>query len=275
MIGGSGFLGKNLSLMLLKKGYNVIVVDKKKFDSKKIIFVKSNLKNLSKLKNYFKRSTFVFHLAGIASLEEALIKPVETVQQNILTTVKLLKMCVKHNVERFIYASSIYTISEQGGFYRVSKLACEQYIQEFYKRFKLDYTILRYGSLYGAGASKDNTIQKIISNFKKKNILLYNGNAKNIRSYINVNDASRATIKALKTKYKNKILLINGLKKIKVINLMNLIKKIVNSETKIIFKGNRDIGHYVKLPKKVVIQKGQKLTLKKYTPLEKGIRRLI
>ena len=60
------------------------------------------------------------------------------------------------------------TISEQGGFYRVSKLACEQYIQEFYKRFKLDYTILRYGSLYGAGASKDNTIQKIISNFKKK-----------------------------------------------------------------------------------------------------------
>ena len=82
------------------------------------------------------------------------------------------------------------------------------------QRFKLDYTILRYGSLYGAGASKDNTIQKIISNFKK-NILLYNGNAKNIRSYINVNDASRATIKALKTKYKNKILLINGLKKLK------------------------------------------------------------
>ena len=183
-------------------------------------------------------------------------------------------MCVKHNVERFIYASSIYTISEQGGFYRVSKLACEQYIQEFYKRFKLDYTILRYGSLYGAGASKDNTIQKLYLILKKKHFTLQR-KRENIRSYINVNDASRATIKALKTKYKNKILLINGLKKIKVINLMNLIKKIVNSKTKIIFNSNRDIGHYVKLPKKVVIQKGQKLTLKKYTPLEKGIRRLI
>jgi len=276
VIGGSGFLGKNLCQALLKKGFKVTVIDKKKINLKKIKFVKLYTKNINSIEPYFKKTDFVFHLAGISSLNEALSKPIQTVNENILATVKLLNLSVKYNIKRFIYSSSIYTISEQGGFYRVSKSACENYIMEYQKRYGLNYTILRYGSLYGQNATNENTIRQIISNYKKTKKIIYNGNKKNIRNYINVEDASKATIETLSSKYKNKIVLIKGPKNIKVSSLMGIIKRKLNSDSKIIFKkNNTDIGHYIKLPQKVIVKKGQELRLKKYISIDEGIKKII
>ena len=70
----------------------------------------------------------------------------ETVRNNILGTVNILELSKKYKVKRIIYASSIYSISVQGGFYRCSKKAAEDYIEEYYKRYGLNFTILRYGS---------------------------------------------------------------------------------------------------------------------------------
>lgn len=276
VIGGSGFLGKNLCQALLKKGFKVTIIDRYKVNLKKIKFVKLNIKNTNSIEPYIKKTDLVFHLAGISSLNEALSKPIQTVDENILTTVKLLNLSVKYNIKRFIYSSSIYTISEQGGFYRVSKSACENYIMEYQKRYGLNYTILRYGSLYGQNATDENTIRKIISNYKKTKKIIYNGNKKNIRSYINVEDASKATIETLSSKYKNKIVLIKGPKNIKVSRLMSIIKRKLNSDSKIIFKkNNTDIGHYIKLPKKIIIEKGEELRLKKYISIDDGLEKII
>ena len=275
VIGGSGFLGKNLSLNLCKLGHKVTVIDKKKIYLNNVKFVKNNIRNLNSIRAHLKNNDYVFHLAGISSLNEALSRPIETVQQNILITVKILKLCIEYKVKRFIYASSIYTVSEQGGFYRASKLASENYIQEFQKRFGLNYTILRYGSLYGSGANEENTINKILANYKKTKKLVYSGNFKNIRSYINVNDASKATIRTLDEKYKNKIVLIKGPQKTKVLDLMKVIKDKLKTNTKIIFKNRKDVGHYIKLPKKIIIKQGINLKLKNYISLEKGIQQII
>ena len=47
-------------------------------------------------------------------------------------------------------------------FYRCSKAACEDYVKEFYKRFKLKYSILRFGSLYGPGSNEENVCIELL-----------------------------------------------------------------------------------------------------------------
>ena len=73
-------------------------------------------------------------------------------------TVNILEISRINNIKRVIYASSIYSTS-QGGFYRCSKRAAEDYIDEYYKDMELP-TILRYGSTYGERATGSNGIYK-------------------------------------------------------------------------------------------------------------------
>ena len=91
----------------------------------------------------------VYNFAAIADIEKAMEKPIETAKVNVLGNVMLLEACRKAKVQRYIYASSVYVYSRHGGFYRCSKQSAEHYVEEFHQSYGLNYTILRYGSLYG------------------------------------------------------------------------------------------------------------------------------
>ena len=45
----------------------------------------------------------------------------------------MVKAAKSSQIKRFIYASTIYIHSAQGGFYRISKQASELYIEEYSK----------------------------------------------------------------------------------------------------------------------------------------------
>ena len=110
----------------------------------------------------------IFHLAALSDLEDAMFKPLQTVRNNILGTVNILELARKFKVKRVIYAKSIYSTSIQGGFYRCSKRASEDYIEEFNKRYGLEFTILRYGSLYGPRSGLENGIFRVTNSIIKK-----------------------------------------------------------------------------------------------------------
>ena len=61
-----------------------------------------------------------------------------------------------------MFASTIYVYSLDGNFYRCSKQAAESFIEEYNRLFNLDYTILRYGSIYGPRSDNRNGLYKII-----------------------------------------------------------------------------------------------------------------
>ena len=65
---------------------------------------------------------------------------------------------------RYIYASTVYVYSRDGGFYRCSKQAAEHYVEEYQRSYGLDYTILRYGSLYGPRSDHRNGLYRIVKN---------------------------------------------------------------------------------------------------------------
>ena len=90
----------------------------------------------------------------------------------------------------------------------------------------MNFTILRFGSLYGLNAGKNNGINYIIDNYLKKNILSYKGKKNAARKYIHVEDACLACIKSISRSYDNKYLNITGKKKIKVLIVMKHMAKL-------------------------------------------------
>ena len=137
--GGSGFLGSHVADELTKKGHTVIIFDLKKSKWLKLNqkMIVGNMLNYRQLNNALKKVDYVLHFAGLSDLNKALNKPIETIKFNILATANLLKLSLKNNIKRIIFASSIYAISSQGGFYRCSKRAAEDYIEEYQKDLEL------------------------------------------------------------------------------------------------------------------------------------------
>ena len=99
--------------------------------------------------------------------------PLKTARVNILGTVNILELAFKNSINKVIFSSSIYAISSNGGFYRCSKRACEDFFEEYSKKYNLKFSILRYGSLYGPNSDETNGIYKILKDAVKKKIRVH------------------------------------------------------------------------------------------------------
>jgi UDP-glucose 4-epimerase len=277
VIGGSGFIGLSLISQLLKEHYTVTVFDlaKPKIQNKKIKFIKGNINNSKLLEKIIKKNEIVYHLAGISDIGEAATIPIETVNINILATVKILEICSKFKIKRFIFASTVYVHSSQGGFYRTSKKSSELYIQEYWEQNRLNSTILRYGTIYGPSNNLKNNINKITNYALKKNIVKYEGSNLAKRNIIHVTDVGKISVKILQKKYENKAVLITGKKNIKIKNIMKIVQKQLNIKKPLFFKNKKLIGHYISNPFTYKKPKEFKLTPNKEIKIRDGISQVI
>ena len=277
VLGGSGFIGSHVADELSKKGHKVKIFDKKKSkwlrqDQKMYI---GNILNTKDLERAIKDADVVFNCAALADIDRALKEPVNTVKVNILGTVKALELCCKYNIKRFIQASTIYVNSSEGGFYRSSKKAAEDYVREYKKNYNLSYTIIRFGSLYGRRADDTNGVRKIIKRAIAKGKLTYVGNRKSVREYINISDAAKACCEILKNKYKNKHIILTGTRKIKVFDFLNRLSKILNISQKVEFKNLKFTGRYITIPYTYKPEKGVKFAFKSASNFYKKLPQLV
>ena len=277
VLGGSGFLGSHLCDLLSSRGHDVNIFDVKKSKYKKKnqkMYIGSILSR-KKLSLAIKGCDFVYHFAALADLDVAKTKPLETAKINIVGTINALIVSKKYGVKRFIFASSIYANTEEGGFYGSSKKAAEDYIERFHKTLGLNFNILRFGSLYGSRSDKSNGLINIISNGLKKKKLIYDGSSKATRKYIHVEDAVKACIDIIKKKYENKYLIITGQDSVKVKDLMKIVKQYLNiSSDKIKFLNVNNEGHYDIRPTPFVPRLGERLKIKKRN-FKESLRNLI
>ena len=139
-------------------------------------------------------------------------------------------------------------MSRQGGFYKSSKKSVESFIDEYNKKDKLKYTILRFGSVYGNDSDPRNGIKKLLMSAVKDKTIIYGGTSKAERRFLHVDDAANASIIILKNKFINKRVLITGNKKTKIKKLIAIIQKILKIDKKIKFKRKPMMGHYDKNP---------------------------
>lgn len=277
VIGGAGFLGSHVCDQLSEQGYLVTIYDRRgspwlRHDQNMLV---GDLLDETKLENAIKENDVVYNFAAIADLDEAIKKPVDTVRINVLGNVNVLEMCRLHQVQRFVYASSVYVYSREGGFYRCSKQASEQYVEEYQRSYGLDYTILRYGSLYGPRSDNHNSLWRIIRCALETGKLTYEGNSEAMREYIHVEDAARASVTALEEPFRNQHVVLTGQEPMRVIDLLKMIAEILGISTVVEFVEAQRAGHYVRTPYAFQPRLGRKYSPPLHVDFGQGLLQLI
>lgn len=273
VFGGSGFLGSHVADELSIRGFNVVIFDisNSKFINTDQEMIIGNILDREAVKRVVQGSSFVFHFAAIADIQEAKENPVEAANYNIIGTMNILDACREHNVKRFIYSSTIYVYSEHGSFYRSTKQACELFIENYQKEYGLDFTILRYGSLYGKRANNFNFIKNSIRQALIEGKITRKGDGEEIRDYINIIDAAKSTVDSLEDTYRNGYLMITGPQTMKVKELLMMIKEILNNKVEIEYNNVSNDGHYRITPYSFKPKVAMKISNKEFHDLGQGI----
>jgi len=278
VVGASGFLGSHVADKLSDSGYDVTLYDlfASKWQRDDQTMCVGNIQDFELLLKVTEGATVVYNFAALADINIAKSKPIETVNLNILGNVNVLEACHINNVSRFVFASSVYVYSREGGFYRCSKQAAEDYVREYQSRYGMDYTILRFGSLYGPRADDGNGLLRIVRSALSTGRVTYEGNIEATREYIHIRDAAQASVVALQDEYKNESLTLTGTESIKVNDLLKMLAEILNfSQEDVYFVDNHYPGHYVRTPYSYQSKAGIKLTLPNYVELGQGLLQII
>ena len=279
VIGGSGFVGSHTADALSEKGHIVTIFDKKESpwikDNQK--FFQGDMMNQDDLNKAMKNKKYVFHFGGIADIDEADERPLDTVESNVIGTMKILLAARKSNISRFFYGSTVYVFSPYGSMYRASKQASETIIETYSQQYGLDYTFLRYGSLYGPRAQKWNGLRNRVEEIIRTKKLTYNGTGEEEREYIYVKDAAKMSVKALSDEYINQAITLTGAQTISSKELIEMIFEIANIELNVEFKddGSKENNRYIKTPYRYTPKQSKKLLPTEYIDFGQGLLEVI
>lgn len=247
--GGAGFIGSTLVDALIDEGHRVCVVDnyvtgKKEYENIKAKYVALDVTSEG-LHNVF--SSFhpevVYHLAAQVDVETSINNPLFDQDVNIAGCLNVLECCRKFEIKKIVYSSSaaVYGNPEYlpldekhstspRSFYGISKLTPELYIKTYSELFKIDYTILRYGNVFGPRQAYKGEAG-VISIFINKALLgeqiFIHGDGKQTRDFIYVQDVVDANLAAL-TKGRRAILNISRNEFISLLELYEMIKEITS-----------------------------------------------
>ena len=274
--GGAGYIGSHVVEALIKRQFNVFIVDNlstgyKRLINKKSKFFNLNVNNSLKIKNILldNKIESVIHLAASLDVNESQKKPKKYYNNNVTGTINLVKACMDTNVKNFIFSSTaavykdgIYKVNENSSIkpksvYGKTKFKAEEVIKKKLKNSSISYGILRFFNVCGASQTINigqiksydllfkNLSAAIIK--KKPSINIYGNDYKTkdgtcIRDFIHVVDISDIHLKVLeKIKRTRKSLLLNcGYGEGRsVFEVVKAFEKYSNKEIKINYKPRR------------------------------------
>lgn len=273
VFGGSGFLGSHVCDELSRAGYGVRVCDRVASpylqDGQEMFLC--DILDMDSMREAVRGADVVYNFAGLADIDEARNKPVQTIQLNVLGNTHILEACREEGVSRYVFASTVYVYSEKGSFYRASKQASERIIEAYQERYGIDYTILRYGSLYGRRADMRNGIYRILHSALKEGKVTYSGTGEEQREYIHVRDAAKLSVRVLDDEYANEHVILTGPYPFRVRDLMEMVREILGNKPDIEFQHKPLGGHYKVTPYAFLPRIGTKLVGESYTDMGQGL----
>ncbi|MEV9499463.1 NAD(P)-dependent oxidoreductase [Aliarcobacter butzleri] len=275
VFGGSGFLGSYVADELTRRGYKVLIADlvPSKYLKNSQEFIKVNILDIENIKEIIKDAKIIYNFVAIANLDDAIHDPINAMNINVIGNLNILEACRQvGNIERFIYASSAYALSNEGSFYGISKQSSEKLTEEYYKRYGLKYTVIRYGSLYGERTSHNNYIYNLLSDAIKNGELHYKGDGEDLREYIHAADAAKLSVNILEDlQYENQHIILTGTERLKRIELLIMINEIMQNKLEIIQISDKNIGHYKITPYSYHPTVAKKLVANPYIDLGQGL----
>ena len=248
LIGGAGYVGVMLAKKLLKDGYKVKIFDifiyKSDLNSQKDIdLILGDIRDLKLLERSLDEVDYVIHLACISNDPSFELNPMLGKSINFDPFESLIKVCIKKNIKRFVYASSssVYGLSESHNVneehpmkpltdYSKFKVECEK-ILEKYKNSNLIWTVIRPATVCGYSTrQRFDVVVNLLTNLaiNKGEISVFGGDQ--LRPNVNINDMIKSYIAVLEaSEDKIKFETFNvGYENLKVIEIAELVRETVN-----------------------------------------------
>lgn len=293
IIGGTGFIGINVSKRLVKKNLKVFSISTKlPIKREKINGVTylacdiSNKKKLIKIINKFKRIDYVLNLGGNINHSDRK----KTLKSHFTGTKNLADILLKKKILRFIQIGSSLEygncksphkesfsikLKSLKSDYGRAKVKATKMLMEYYFKFNFPIVILRAYQIYGS-YQKLNRIIPIVINacLKKKNFPCSEG--EQLRDFLHIDDFVNAIEKFLnnKTILNGQIFNIGSAKPIKIKKIINLIVKetsggqpnfgqikLRKDESLIMYPSIKKIKRFIKWGPQINLKKGLKKTI--------------
>lgn len=200
--GGAGFIGTNLIKRLVNDGHFVVSIDnyisgKKENHIQGATYVEANLLDI-KNHNDIGHYDIVYHLAALARIQPSLTNPVETFDNNVLSTEYICDYCRRYNIPLvFAGSSSIWSGSNKNP-YTFSKAVGEQIVELYQKLYKLQATITRFYNVYGPYHIKQGDYCTVIGKWEhqydtNQPLTIY-GDGSKMRDFTHIDDIVEALV---------------------------------------------------------------------------------
>lgn len=224
--GGAGFIGSTLVDALLERGHAVAVVDDLSRGRREQVPAAAALHTVDitspSLRDVLlaERPEVVFHEAAQIDVRRSVREPLFDTQVNVAGTVNLLQSCVDAGVRRVVFASSggaIYGDTElvptpeehpaaPASAYGAAKLCGETYGNLFRTLHGLEFIPLRYANVYGPRQDphgEAGVVGIFAERLLRGDVCVVNGDGRQTRDYVFVEDVVRANLLAADTREPN------------------------------------------------------------------------
>lgn len=226
--GGAGFIGSTLVDKLISEGHDVVVIDdlssgKREYLNPAAKFYRTDIAS-SEVAEIFKteRFDFVYHLAAQIEVIKSMADPKRDNAINVLGGFNILENARLSGVKKIIFASTGGAIYGDASkiptpesypayplsFYGIHKLTYEKYLNCYYQVYGLDYTVLRFANVYGPRQFKGGeagVIAIFIDNAVKGRESVQNGDGRQTRDFVYVDDVAASLLRAKEVAYQGEI----------------------------------------------------------------------
>ena len=263
--GGAGFIGSHLCERLLSEGHNVCAIDN--FDdyydpaikqrnlsicreNPKFRLVEGDIRSRKSMDDAIEGIDIVFHEAAQAGVRASVKNPEKTGSINVGGLINVLEASRDANVNKIIFASSssVYGKVHYLPFdekhplepispYGVTKLAGEHFLRVYGELYGIEWTALRYFTVYGPRVRPDLAINKFFRKAMKDESLDIYGDGTKTRDFTYISDIIDGTMLAMK-KGRGAYNLGGG-NRISIKDLAEIIKKIAENKSKLKFTDNQ------------------------------------
>lgn len=224
--GGAGFIGSHLADHFLAAGHEVAVLDNLctgKLENlqaitDRITFYRADIADRDAVMAAFAdfKPELVSHHAAQMSVKASTDDPVNDATSNVLGLIHVLQAAVAHGTQKIIFASSGGTVygdcpiipsPEDAPLapmspYGITKMVGEHYLRFFKDVHGLDYTVFRYGNVYGPRQDPHGEAG-VVAIFAKRLIAgqtpFIHWDGEQRKDYVHVSDVARANVAALET----------------------------------------------------------------------------
>lgn len=277
--GSEGFIGKHLIRKLNRKNVKLFgsYYKNKKFKStRNLKYIKCDFRNENQIKNLIKKVSpdIIFHLAAKSHPTYSFKNPIQTIETNVMGTLKLFEICKNQKINpKIVVACSsaqfgskkkneLPITEESKSFpehiYGLSKLVQSLLSDQYFKMFNLQIFKAIIFNTSGPGKNFD-VFQDICNQYlkqkNKKKIIIETGNLKNLRDFSHVEDVTNALIQISKKGVPGESYIIASSKLEKTSKIISILKKLTNKN--IIIRKNKKL--FRKFDEKFILGSNRKV----------------